>query len=87
MSTFKLKRYEEEVIDDEHIRLHWIYTIDNSGYLEMINTFNITEVNLSIVNGFIKALYNLYKENEFDVIFRNMKYYYRNGFINAHKMY
>lgn len=87
---FYLMKYSEEVIEDDIIRIHYIYNIDHkSGPLEIINTINIKECRFTILSSFMEMICALYKEDKISVYFRNMKYSYnnKNKTIYEYKMY
>lgn len=87
MVTFKLKRYTEDVIDDEHLQITYVYYIDDSAPLEIINTVNVKEQTGIIIQSFVDAIQKLYKEDNFKVIYRNCLFTVKNKSISIFNLY
>lgn len=87
MMTFKLKRYTEEVIDDDHLQISYVYYIDDSAPLEIINTVNVKEQTGIIIQSFVDAIQKLYKEDNFKVIYRNCLFTVKNKSISIINLY
>ena len=87
MTTFKLKRYTEDVIDDDHLQISYVYYIDDSAPLEIINTVNVKEQTGIIIQSFVDAIQKLYKEDNFKVIYRNCLFIVKDKTLSIYNLY
>lgn len=87
MITFKLKRYTEDVIDDDHLQISYVYYIDDSAPLEIINTANVKEQTGIIIQSFVDAIQKLYKEDNFKVIYRNCLFTVKDKSLSIYNLY